>query len=204
MGCSTRTTRIFALLRMPPGKGALTPEIFIGLSGMCVAINTHKTKCIGHFPYQFNQELVNGALKTIPPHEYVTPISKIKGEPVPHLAIALASLLLFSICLSLISIVISLSRDSGFSRHVIIAAVPDLLVMIGSGVIVGLVVYGYPKAWAAPHFHTGAYLMYAAFGARIMSHPLVTKVFLKLCAAPLRMLARSQTSGPTFYSSNQV
>jgi hypothetical protein len=204
MGCSTRSTKIFALLWMPPGKAALTPEIFIGLSGMCVVINAHKTKCIGHFPYQFNQEIVNGALQTISSDEYITPISKIKGEPVPHLAIALASLLLFSICLSLISIAISLNNESGFSKHVIIAAVPDLLVMIGCAVMVGLVVYGYPKAWAAPHFHTGAYLMYAAFGARVMSHPLVMKVFIKLCTAPLRFLAKSQTTTTTYYSSNQA
>lgn len=67
--------------------------------------------------------------------------------------------------------------------------------MICCAVIVGMVVYGYPTTWAAPQFHIGAYLMYAAFGARVLSHPIVMKVFLKLCSAPLKMCLKTYCNG---------
>jgi hypothetical protein len=68
--------------------------------------------------------------------------------------------------------------------------------MIGCAVIVGMVVNGYPTTCAAPQFHIGAYLMYAAVGARILSHPMVTKVFLKLFSTLLRIFFGPQNNRP--------
>jgi hypothetical protein len=155
---------------------------------MCVTIDSNNNKtCFGRFPYQFNEKLVNDNITSIQDDEYLYPFSKSPDDPVSQLAVALGSLLIFSLCLIAISIGMSLGNESAFSKHVTLAAIPDLLVMVSCGVIMALVVYGYPKTWAEPQFFSGAYLMYAAFGARVMSHPMVTKVFLKLLSTPLKI-----------------
>jgi hypothetical protein len=196
IGCSSPSAKNFALLRMPPGETLASPEFYIGLSGICVVSNINDVSCSGHFPYQFNQKISNVVstntnryvviFDIISSHAYINPVTKTEDEPVPQLAITLGSLLIFSICLSTMSIAVSLSQESGFSKHVIVTAVPDLLVMICCAVIVAMVVYGYPGTGTAPQFHIGACLMYSAFGARIMSHPMVTKTFIRLCSTCLR------------------
>jgi hypothetical protein len=183
-----------ALIKIPSGYAPNEPEVHVGLSGICVALGGGPVKCWSKFPYKFNQQVVGGSLVSIQPEEFRNPAYKNTHDhpnPVPTLAKLLASMLILSLFLGPISLVVSQTRDTGFSKAVLLVAGPDLVILAGCGTMVYFIAAGYPKAsWAAPQMHVGAVLLYTAIGTRVLSHVVFVKTAAKVSKVLLKILCR--------------
>jgi hypothetical protein len=197
-GCMSPMTYSTALLRVPSGGDASTPEFRVGLSGLCVAAaDGGSPKCLARFPNKFDLRPAasgdNGtALVIIGPDEYRNPAHNdalAHPNPVQKLATAMGALLVLSTFLGAISIGVSLMQKSGFNRWALLVATPDLIILAGCGTMAYFVVTGYPVTWGQPKFATGATLLYVAIAARFFSQPVFIAVLgglLAICCGPNR------------------
>ena len=157
------------------------------------------TACSRQFPFTFNlastvlQDIGNATTPEQMDAEYKELVSQ---HSVPHglvarISSAMGALLIVSAMTGFGSMILALTRTSGFSETLLPALFLDAAIGISClGLYVSILVYEvfkrYPDATIADTTSNtlvgiGTWLLIAMFGARLVSHPVVLISFLSLC-----------------------
>jgi hypothetical protein len=198
LGGLSSATWDLTLIKISSGYNSNTPEYHVGLSGICVSMDDGSVKCRSKFPYKFSQQVSGGELVSIQLEEYRNPAYKNTHDhpnPVPTISVLLSSMLILSLFLGPISLVVSQTRDTAFSKAVLLAAGPDLVILAGCGTMLYFIAAGYPKpSWAAPQMHVGAVLLYTAIGTRVLSYAVFVTTAVKVLKVLFKVLCHNRST----------